>query len=88
MSFRLDSNFNTNSVTFSGAYSGNALADLMLGRFDTMSVRYGSAEANYVQYRHNFFVQDEFKLTPRFTLTLGCVMSRISRRNKNTVFIL
>jgi hypothetical protein len=71
MSFRLDSNFNTNSVTFSGAYSGNALADLMLGRFDTMSVRYGSAEANYVQYRHNFFVQDEFKLTPRFTLTLG-----------------
>jgi hypothetical protein len=71
MSFRLDSNFNTNSVTFSGAYSGNALADLMLGRFDNMSVRYGSAEANYVQYRHNFFVQDEYKLTPRFTLTLG-----------------
>ena len=71
MSFRLDTNFNTNSVTFSGAYSGNALADLMLGRFDTMSVRYGSAEANYVQYRHNFFVQDEYKLTPRFTLTLG-----------------
>jgi hypothetical protein len=71
MSFRLDSNFNTNSVTFSGAYSGNALADFMLGQFDTLSVRYGSAEANYIQYRHNFFVQDEFKLTPRFTLTLG-----------------
>jgi hypothetical protein len=71
MSFRLDSNFNTNSVTFSGAYSGNALADYMLGQFDTMSVRYGSAEANYVQYRHNFFAQDEFKLTPRFTLTMG-----------------
>ena len=43
----------------------------MLGKFDTMSVRYGSAEANYVQYRQNFFVQDEFKLTPRFTLTVG-----------------
>ena len=71
MSFKLDSNFNTNSVTFSGAYSGNALADYMLGQFDTMSVRYGSAEANYVQYRHNFFVQDEFKVTPRLTLTLG-----------------
>ena len=71
MSFRLDSNFNTNSVTFSGAFSGNALADFMLGKFDNMSVRYGSAEANYVQYRQNFFVQDEFKLTPRFTLTLG-----------------
>jgi hypothetical protein len=71
MSFRLDSNFNTNTVTFSGAYSGSALADFMLGKFDTMSIRYGSAEANYVQFRHNFFVQDEFKVTPRFTLTLG-----------------
>ena len=69
--FRLDSNFNTNSVTFSGAYSGNALVDYELGVFDTFTVNYGSAEANYREYKHFFFVQDEFKITPRVTVTMG-----------------
>ena len=48
LSFRLDSNFNTNTAKFSGAYSGNALVDFELGVFDTINVNYGSAEANYV----------------------------------------
>jgi hypothetical protein len=71
MSFRLDTNFNTNSATFSGAYSGNALADYMMGVFDTFTVNYGSAEANYIEYKDFFFFQDEFKVTPRLTFTLG-----------------
>ena len=70
-SFRLDSNFQTRSSTFSGAYSGNALVDFELGVFDTMNVNYGFAEANYQLYKHTFFVQDEFKIIPRFMLTLG-----------------
>ena len=70
-SFRLDSNFQTRTSSFSGAYTGNALADFELGVFDTVNVRYGSAEANYIQYKHFFFVQDEFKFSRRLTLTMG-----------------
>jgi len=39
--------------------------------FDTINVNYGYAEANYIQYKANFFLQDEFKMSPRFMLTLG-----------------
>jgi hypothetical protein len=70
-SFRLDSNFQTRSSTFSGAYSGSALSDFMLGVFDTIQVNYGYAEANYIQYKSFSFFQDEFKVTPRFTMTMG-----------------
>jgi hypothetical protein len=70
-SFRLDSNFQTRSSTFSGAYSGNALADFELGIFDTMNVNYGFAEANYQLYKYYGFFQDEFKFSPRLTFTLG-----------------
>ena len=70
-SFRLDSNFQTRSSTFSGAYSGNALADFELGIFDTMNVNYGYAEANYLLYKAFFFFQDDFKVSPRLTLNLG-----------------
>jgi hypothetical protein len=70
-SFRLDTYFQNNTSTFSGAYSGNALVDFELGVFDTINVNYGSAEANYIQYKHDGFVQDEIKVSPRFTLTLG-----------------
>jgi hypothetical protein len=70
-SFRLDSNFQTRTSTFSGAYSGNALVDFELGVFDTINVNYGYAEANYIQYKANFFLQDEFKISPRLALTLG-----------------
>jgi hypothetical protein len=70
-SFRLDGNFQTRSSTFSGAYSGNALADFELGIFDTMNVNYGYAEANYQLYKSYFFFQDDFKVSPRLTLNLG-----------------
>jgi len=70
-SFRLDSNFQTRTSTFSGAYSGNALSDFMLGVFDTINVNYGYAEANYIEYKWFSFFQDEFKLSPRLTLTMG-----------------
>jgi hypothetical protein len=70
-SFRLDSNFLTRSATFSGAYTGNALADFELGVFDTLNARFGSAEANYIQYKDFFFVQDEFKVSRRVNLTFG-----------------
>jgi Carboxypeptidase regulatory-like domain len=70
-SFRLASYYQNRSSTFSGAYSGNALVDFELGVFDTITVNYGYAEANYVLYKHYLFFQDEFKISPRLTLTLG-----------------
>ncbi|MDQ1471901.1 MAG: hypothetical protein QOJ99_3381, partial [Bryobacterales bacterium] len=70
--FTLNSAFtNTRSVTFSGAATGNALADYVLGVFDSMSVVFGQPGSNPVQWKNYFFVQDEFKIMPRLTLTLG-----------------
>ena len=69
--FKLATYFQTRSSSFSGKYSGNALADFELGVFDSMAVRFGSAQANYLQYRHEFFFQDEWKVSRRLMLTLG-----------------
>ena len=62
---------NTRSVTFSGAATGNALADFTLGVFDSMNVVFGQPGSNPVQWKQFFYVQDEYKATPRLTLTVG-----------------
>ncbi|MCU1326218.1 MAG: Outer rane receptor for ferrienterochelin and colicin [Bryobacterales bacterium] len=70
--FALNTAFtNTRSVTFSGAATGNALADYALGVFDNMSVVFGQPGSDPVQWKNFFFVQDEFKILPRLTVTLG-----------------
>lgn len=69
--FKLANYFQTRSSSFSGKYSGNALADFELGVFDSMAVRFGSAQANYLQFRHEFFLQDQWKISRGLTLTLG-----------------
>lgn len=70
--FTLNSAFtNTRSVTFSGAATGNAMADYMLGVFDQLSVVFGQPGSNPVAWKQFFYVQDEFKATPRLTLTIG-----------------
>ncbi|HEX7361923.1 MAG TPA: carboxypeptidase regulatory-like domain-containing protein [Bryobacteraceae bacterium] len=70
-SFELNNYFATRGATFSGLYTGNALADFELGMFDTLTQRFGTGAANYIQFRHEFFLQDQFKIVPRFTLTIG-----------------
>lgn len=59
------------SATFSGAGTGNAMADFMLGRFDQLTVTFGQPGSDPVNWKHFFFFQDDFKLNTRFTLTVG-----------------
>jgi hypothetical protein len=71
VAFSLNSNANTRNATFSGAATGNSMSDFMLGIFDTMVVRYGNPGSMPFGWKHYFFWQDEFKASPRLTLTYG-----------------
>lgn len=61
----------TRSATFTGIGAGNPMADFLLGRFDQVNVLFGQPGSDPVSSKHFFFLQDEFKIAPRFTLTLG-----------------
>lgn len=71
VSFRLRSYYTTRDVTFNNTATGDATASFMLGIFDQMNVRFGQSGADYLGWKNYFFFQDEFKVTPRFTLTYG-----------------
>lgn len=58
-------------VDFTGVRSGDPTADFLLGAFDEFNVGFGSVASDPIIYKHMFFVQDEFKITPRFSLTVG-----------------
>ncbi len=70
VAFTLRSN-TTRDVSFSGAATGNGMADFMLGYFDTMNIYYGNPQSKPFAWKHYFYWQDEFKISPRFTLTYG-----------------
>ncbi len=56
--------------TFNGQLSGNGLADFMMGR--SSEFRQGGGEFKYLLgTRWGFFVQDNWRVTPRLTLNLG-----------------
>ena len=57
---------------FDGSRSGDAMADFMLGAFASLSLDFGVRD-NEAQnaVSPSFFFQDEFKVTPRFTLNYG-----------------
>jgi len=59
------------SASFTNVNSGNAMADFLLGRFDTFNLLFGQPGSEPIAWKHQFFVQDEFKVTPRLTLTFG-----------------
>ncbi len=61
----------TRSATFTGARSGDPIADFLLGAYDTVSVVFGQPGSYPVGWKHFFYGQDEVKLHPRFNLTLG-----------------
>jgi len=71
VAFFLNSNANSRGSTFSGVATGNGIADYMLGYFDTTTVRNGNPASRPFIWKHYFFWQDEFKISPRFTLTYG-----------------
>ena len=58
-------------MTFDGSRSGDPIADFMLGAFDTTNVAFGVRNTNAFTTYNSFYAQDEWKVTPRFTVTLG-----------------
>jgi hypothetical protein len=59
------------SSSFSAVHTGFSMSDFLLGRFDTMSVQFGQPGSEPIAWKHQFFVQDEFKVVPRLALTFG-----------------
>jgi hypothetical protein len=59
------------SATFTGTRSGLPLADFMLGAFDQVSHGFGAADSFPLLWKHQFFVQDDWKLTSRLTMNVG-----------------
>ncbi len=59
------------SMTFDGTRSGDPVADFMLGAFDNTNIAFGVRNTNAYTTFNSFYAQDEFKINPRFTLTLG-----------------
>lgn len=59
------------SFFFSGARSGDPVADFMLGAFDNLNLNFGVRDTDGRTWAHSFFFQDEFKVRPGFTLTYG-----------------
>ena len=59
------------SATFTGTRSGSAFSDFMLGAFDTVSHGFGAADSFPILWKHQFFIQDDWKLTPRITMNAG-----------------
>jgi Carboxypeptidase regulatory-like domain/TonB-dependent Receptor Plug Domain len=57
--------------SFNGARSGDPTADFMLGAFDSLSLNFGIRDTDVITDAHAVFFQDEFKITPRFTLSYG-----------------
>jgi hypothetical protein len=59
------------SATFTGTRSGLATADFLLGAFDQVSYGFGAADSFPIIWKHQFFFQDEMKITPRITMNVG-----------------
>ena len=56
---------------FSGVRSGDPAADFMLGAFDTLSLDFGVRDNDVYTDFNSFYFQDEYKLSPRLTMTYG-----------------
>ena len=61
----------TGFFTFDGRYSGNAVADFLLGTIAAATTQPGISVTNSRSNAYNFFVQDDFKISSRLTLNLG-----------------
>jgi hypothetical protein len=59
------------SFTFDGTYTGSALADFMLGYLRNASVNPAHTSTDLWNFWHSYFVQDDWKISPRLTLNLG-----------------
>ena len=56
---------------FDGTYTGSALADFMLGYVKTASINPAHTNTDLSNLWQAYYVNDDWKVTPRLTLTLG-----------------
>ena len=61
----------TGSFNFNGSQTGNAFADFMFGALNQSSVQVQNAMVSTRAWSYSFYVQDDFKATPKLTLNLG-----------------
>ena len=59
------------SFTFDGTYTGSALVDFMLGYVRNASINPARTSTDLYNYWTGFFVNDDWKITPRLTLNFG-----------------
>src|SRR5579872_2331774 len=59
------------ALTFNGQYTGNAIADYLLGYPSQAQGGFGYSNSDYRSYFTAFFVQDDFRVSRRLTLNLG-----------------
>jgi hypothetical protein len=64
----LDTRSSSGAVTLSG---GDAMADFLLGNLYQSTVAVAVANANYVRNVESAYVDDTFKLSPKFTISAG-----------------
>jgi hypothetical protein len=59
------------NFSFNGSFTGDPYADFLLGRFQSLSLGFGVRDNNAYTDWHSAFFQDQWKITPRLTLTYG-----------------
>jgi hypothetical protein len=59
------------TASFTGTRTGNAIADFMIGAFDTSTIEFGIADHSPSTVKHQAFIEDSYKLHPRVTLNYG-----------------
>jgi Carboxypeptidase regulatory-like domain/TonB dependent receptor len=69
--FYLDQDSRIPSITFTGTFTNNAIADYMLGLVQTARIAYGDPSGNFHQTLQAYHLQDDFKVNNRLTLNLG-----------------
>jgi hypothetical protein len=78
----------TGTFTFTGTYSGNALADLLLGYPQSGNVPLNTQLDGFVRY-YSGYLQDDWRVTNRLTINYGVRLERetgmIERNNQFTV---
>src|SRR5262249_56211467 len=58
-------------LSFGGSYTGRALADFMLGYLRNASINPAHTSTNLWNWWQSYYVNDDWKLTPRLTVNLG-----------------
>jgi outer membrane receptor protein involved in Fe transport len=58
-------------ISFTGARTGDPTADFLLGAYDNINLNFGIRDTDVSTYAHSAFFQDEWRVHPRLTLTLG-----------------